>query len=93
MYYNNTNANSFSASTMDYTSGTITLSASGMTDAANGDFRTNNVASAGALLRAAGYNTLPTADGYTKTSVGYLDVGALQSGPAGTGISRPMGGV
>lgn len=59
-------------------SGSVTLSASPFVDAANGDFRLNSTAGAGAACRGAGIGTFTqTAASYAGT-VGYPDVGAAQ---------------
>jgi hypothetical protein len=65
--------------------GLITLSASPFTDPANGNFSLNNTAGGGAAMRGLGYGTLPTNFGYSGSSVGYPDVGAIQHQDSGGG--------
>ncbi len=57
----------------------IALTASPFVNAAGGNFALNNAAGGGALLRAAGFpGTFPAG-----TTIGYLDIGAVQSKPSG----------
>lgn len=59
-------------------SGAVTLTGDPFTDAANGDFRLNSTAGAGAACRGAGRGTFTqTASSYAGT-VGYPDIGAAQ---------------
>lgn len=83
-FYNNTSGqtNGLNASLV---TGSITLTGDPFTDAANGDFRLNNTAGAGAACRGAGRGTFTqTAASYSGT-VGYPDVGAVQHQDAGGG--------
>lgn len=59
--------------------GTITFTASSMTDPANGNFKLNSTVSAGAAARGAGRgNFTQNAGSYSSTTIGYPDVGAAQ---------------
>ncbi len=74
------NCVSFNNNTADSTGsgiviGIITVNASPFLNAAGGNFALNNIAGAGASCRKAGFsNTFPAG-----TSVGYLDIGAVQA--------------
>lgn len=60
----------------------ITLTANPFVDAANGDFRLNDTAGGGALLRAAGY---PSAFPGLPLTANFADVGAVQASPSRSG--------
>lgn len=76
-------------------SGSITLTGSAFTDAANGNFGLNNTASDGAACHNAGIGTFTQDSGsYSATTVGYPDIGAAQHQEAGGSagaVLRPVG--
>jgi hypothetical protein len=85
-FYNNTSGQVTNVQT-DNIIGSITLTGNPFVDAANGDFRLNNTAGAGAACRGAGYGTFTqTAASYAGT-LGYPDVGAAQHLDAGGGTT------
>jgi len=77
--YNNTSGNVESHISSERIIGFVTGTGSFFTNAAAGDFSLNNTAGAGAALRAAGLpGTFPLT-----TTVGYLDIGAVQHQDSG----------
>lgn len=86
--YNSTTNTSFSTNYLALLTNLITLSAAGLVDPANGDFRPNSDAGGGALLRSAGFQTMPGGGG-----PGYPDVGTMQAlASGGYPRSRLTGG-
>lgn len=67
--------------------GSITLSGDPFVDAANGDFRLNSTAGAGAACRGAGRGAFVGTASYAKTTTGFPDVGAAQHQDGGGGTS------
>lgn len=76
-FYNNTSGPTNALSHVEEV-GSITLSASPFVDAANGDFRLNNTANAGALLRGTGRGYFLQTESGQAGTVAYPDVGAAQ---------------
>ncbi len=76
-FYNNSSGQVTSTAYTDVV-GSITLSGVPFVDAANGDFRLNNTAGAGAAARGSAWSPFTqTQSGYAGT-LGYTDVGAAQ---------------
>ncbi len=80
--YNNTSGN-VNGSSMRVALGFITLTADPFANAAGGNFALNATAGGGAACRAAGYPGLFPGG----LSTGYLDIGAVQSGPSARGFA------
>jgi hypothetical protein len=83
--YNAFRSNSVDYLLVDSGLGDVSLSADPFTNAAVGDFSLNSTAGGGAACKAAGYpGTFPNG-----TTVGFLDIGAVQNNGGGGGGSTP----